>query len=244
MERLVRVRSAQIIGRSHLLANKNCQDALIKGSLEVHGKKIYYGVICDGCGSGINSEVGARLGAAYLGQQIESLLKSRTSLDKIPHILHKRILGFFKGMLGQIPFDSASSRNNFIGDNLLFTILGFIYTEDEVIIFAQGDGVLVVNDQVTVRDENNQPNYIAYDLVGRQSEFDVFKFAGALVSKLAISSDALVDEQDFVGELWENSHPFGLQRKVNVLSNEEHRFKDDLSVIVLEVTYDASDSGR
>lgn len=245
MERQIRVRTAQILGRSHLLSGRNSQDALKTGSLEVRGQKVFYGVICDGCSEGESSEVGAKLAATFLGRQIEILVKSNVPLSKIPPILHKRMLGFLKGLLGRISFDSQTSRVTFIESNLLFTILGFVYTDDETIVFAQGDGVLVVNGEVTVRDENNRPNYIGYGLVPSQpTAFDVYLFPGALISRLAISSDALGEELGFVNELWDNAHPLGLQRKVNILSRDEHRFRDDLSVIALEVTYDASDSGR
>lgn len=243
MERQIRVRAAQIIGRSHLLSGRNCQDALKTGSLEIRGQKMFYGVICDGCSSGESSEVGAKLAATFLGRQIEVLLKQRTPLNKIPPVLHKRMLGFLKGLLGKISFDSPSSRNDFISDNFLFTILGFIYTDDEAIIFVQGDGVWIVNDEVTIRDENNTPNYIAYSLLPfRPSEFEVNRFPGKLISRIAIASDALVEEKGFISELWGNTHPLGLQRKVNFLSREDHRFRDDLSLIALEVTYDAGNS--
>ncbi len=245
MEREIRLRSAQIIGRSHLLSGRNSQDALKTGSLEVRGQKVFYGVICDGCSEGESNEVGAKLASAFLGRQIEILLKQRIPLGKIPPVLHKRMFGFLKGLLGKISFDAPASRAVFIENNLLFTILGFIFTEDETIVFAQGDGVLVVNDEVTIRDENDRPNYIGYDLLKTSpTSFDVYRFPGALVARIAIASDALEEETDFVSELWGNTHAVGLQRKVNILSRQEHRFRDDLSVIALEVVYDASDSGR
>jgi hypothetical protein len=245
MDQNVRIRTAQIIGRSHLLSGKNRQDALKAGSVEVAGETVFYGVVCDGCSEGRESEVGANLAASFLARQIEMLAKSRIPAVKIPQILHKRTIGFLKGILGKITFDSAQARVNYIKDNLLFTILAFIYTKKETVVFAQGDGTFIVDDQVTTRDENDMPSYIGYALVDRkfllhgasalQENFDVYLFPGPSFSRLAITSDALNEEPDFLNELWGYTHPIGLQRRVNVWSLQDHKFQDDLSIITLEV---------
>ncbi|KKQ91914.1 MAG: hypothetical protein UU16_C0015G0010 [Candidatus Woesebacteria bacterium GW2011_GWA2_40_7] len=244
MESNIRVRSAQAIGRSHLLGGKNRQDALKTGMVEVDGEKIVYGVICDGCSEGETSEVGANLATSFIGRQIEILVKSHISLDRIPWILHKRTVGFLKDILGKISFDSPNARVLYIKNNLLFTILGFIYTERETLIFAQGDGDTVVNDELTIRDENNIPRYIGYSLVERkflssnaspvQTDFDVFYLNGESFNRLAIASDALSEEPSFLVDLWGHINPIGLQRRVNVWSLVNHKFQDDLSIITLE----------
>ncbi len=240
----VRVRTAQITGRGHILYGKNRQDALKIGEAEVDGKKIYYGIVCDGCSEGLNSEVGANLAASYLGRQIEILIKSKVPLTKIPWILHKRMLGFLRDILGRISFDSPLSRVSYIKDNLLFTILGFVYTDTETIIFVQGDGAFVIDDTLTIRDESNMPHYIGYGLVERKflspeastlpDNFDVYRLPEESFSRLALASDALSEEPGFVSELWGHVFPKGLQKRVNVWSLVDHKFQDDLSIISLE----------
>lgn len=235
---------AQIIGRSHLLAGKNSQDAIYVSTLEVDGKKVYFGIICDGCSEGENSEVGAKLAASFLGCQIEILVKSKVALSKIPPVLHKRLVVFMKKILGRISFDTPRARVNYIKDNLLFTVLGFICTENETIIFVQGDGVWVVNDEVTYRNENDMPMYIGYELVDRRylsssaSElpqcFDVINISTGDFNRFAIASDSLANELEMISAIWGNEKTFTLQKKVNVWSLVEHKFSDDLSIIVLE----------
>jgi hypothetical protein len=50
----------------------------------------------------------------------------------------------------------------------LFTMNGVIITEDDAIFFALGDGVVIINGEVTVLDPGpkNQPVYMAYQLTG------------------------------------------------------------------------------
>lgn len=240
------LRSGQIIGRGHLISGKNRQDAISSGDFETKsGKRVIYAVICDGCSQGKSSEMGASLAANFLGRQIEKLSKANISIDKIPAILHKRVLGFLKNLLGKISFGDEVARNNFILENMLFTVLGFILIESEIAIFAQGDGVFIVNDEITVRDEGNIPHYVAYNLMPKKyfgenenvvvTSFDTFRFDLLEIEKLAIASDALGEEIGFTKELWGYKNPSGLQRKMNVMS-DNHKFHDDLSVITLEKT--------
>jgi hypothetical protein len=136
------------------------------------------------------------------------------------------------------------SRVNYIKDNLLFTILGFVYSDDESVVFAQGDGSFIVNDELTTREENDMPRYISYSLVDRKylsasasalpESFDVYPIDVGNLYHLAIASDAISEEPEFLYELWGHTLPIGLQRRVNVWSLVNHKFQDDLSVITLE----------
>jgi len=248
----VYLRSAQIVGRSHILLGKNSQDALVKGSVEVNGKRVVYGVICDGCSEGKDSEVGAKLAAAFIGRRIEILVKSGVPLYRIPSVLRTRTIGFLGNILASVSFDSSHSYVNFIKNYLLFTIIGFVYTDEETIVFALGDGVVVIDDEVTIRDEKNKPSYIGYHLVDRRylspeasvlpGKFDVVSFASSEFSRIAIASDGLAEEPLFVPELWGYTHEIGLQKKVNVWSDIHHKFRDDLSIITLEVVKGGDDA--
>lgn len=244
MDQNIQVRKAQIIGRAHLLAGRNRQDAMKSDTVKLDGSEVQYGIVCDGCSEGKDSEVGASLAVAFLGRQIEILTKSKVSPERIPWILHKRILDFLKEILGRISFDSPISRVDYIRNNLLFTILGFIHTDQVSVIFAQGDGVVVINDEVVVRDENNMPHYIGYGLVDRKylasyasplpADFDVYRIDAESFNRLVIASDALSEEPGFLAEIWGHKSPIGLQRRVNVWSLVNHKFQDDLSIITLE----------
>lgn len=240
----IRMRSAQIIGRSHLLMGRNSQDAFAKGKITLDKERILFGIVCDGCGEGKDSEVGAKLAATFIGLQIEELVKANVALTKIPEILHKRTIGFLKMILGGLSFELPQTRIEFIKNNLLFTIIGFIYSDNETLIFALGDGVIIVDDTVWIRDEQNRPNYIGYNLVSRENlipeasllpkGFDAVNLKSESFTRLAIATDALLEEPDFIPELWGYEKEIGLQKKVNVWSLVNHKFKDDLTIITLE----------
>lgn len=239
-----RTSTAQIIGRGHVLSGVNCQDTLNSGAVDINGSMVIYGVICDGCSEGKNSEVGAKLAVEYIGRQIEILVKSNVPLAKIPPILHKRIVNFMRDLLGMISFDSPESRVNYIKDNLLFTIIAFIKDDNQFMVFVQGDGVIVVDGDVQIRDENDSPMYIGYNLVERKylsSEasalpegFEIQFFDANRISRFAIASDSLGHEILIIPLIWDNKNRMSLQKKVNAWSWNDHRFSDDLALIVME----------
>ena len=111
-------------------------------------------------------------------------------------------------------------------------------------IFAQGDGVIIVNDEVVVRNENDAPMYIGYTLVDRKflsseakplpTAFDVSFIDSTAVTRFAIASDSLGNELLTIPLIWGNEKRSTLQRKVNAWSWNDHLFKDDLSLIVVE----------
>ena len=71
-----RIYSAKVLGREHLLTRKNCQDSFVFDFFTINDKEYVFGVICDGCSEGSNSETGATLLSNYLVSQIPVILKS------------------------------------------------------------------------------------------------------------------------------------------------------------------------
>lgn len=248
----IRVRHAQIIGRMHLFEGVNMQDAMYLDLIDNNGQPIVYGVICDGCsqdaeGHFLHSEVGANLGVEFLSGEMRRLLMLGFSLQKIPPILHRSAINFLQKQVAAMPFGrDPKQRIRFIVDKLLFTVIGFIYTQEQTLIFYQGDGVFVVNDDVTILDQNDRPTYLGYSAIDRiwlpaevsklPEHFETVVIPGESLVRFAIASDSLGKEKnpDFFGELWGHKMPIGLQRRVNVWSLNEHKFQDDLSIITLE----------
>ncbi|MFN7131809.1 MAG: protein phosphatase 2C domain-containing protein, partial [Myxococcales bacterium] len=62
MEATLQIAAGSVIGRLHANAGRNNQDAF---DVSV-GPEVAVAVVCDGCGSGARSEVGAVLGARLL----------------------------------------------------------------------------------------------------------------------------------------------------------------------------------
>ena len=243
MDRKFRLRSGTVVGRSHMLSGKNCQDALVFSQFEWLRGDFVVGVICDGCSEGKSSEIGAKMTSQFVLKEVTELLRLGCGKNLLPRLLFAKTLAFLEQIASGFGF-SPKERLKFIEDHLLFTVLTLIKTPDEVFVLAYGDGVVVINDEVDFRDQGDAPFYMGYHLMGTQLlksgktplpfGFDIYSTSTKRLKRLAIASDAWRDEGKIFSEVWGITHPNGLQRKMNVWSNREHRFTDDASIIVVE----------
>jgi hypothetical protein len=237
----LQVRAGQVIGRDHLLRQANCQDGYALLQTDQH----IVGIVCDGCGDGQYSEVGAKLAANYLAGQAVDLLGRGHDIQKIPDLLYRCMTSYLEDL---ICLTQPRDRLGFLRHHLLFTIVGVILSESGGVIFTAGDGIYAIDGSLRHIDQDNQPMYIAYRLVDPTilgglvvpNQFDV-EVIPADWQRVMIASDGL--EVDLVPQVWQLSHPRGLQRKLNLWSNQEHRLRDDTTVITVEkVSQDASDN--
>jgi len=150
-----------VVGREHLRVGKNNQDAYCWSVTEA----IAVAVVCDGCGSGVHSEVGAKLGARMTVEAIQNVLSNDLDLDKETtwQIIQQALLTQLQQVVEQLGGDRAQA----VQDYLLFTIVGAVMTSTLTTVFALGDGVIVINDQVIALGPfaNNAPPYLAYRLL-------------------------------------------------------------------------------
>jgi hypothetical protein len=234
----VRARAGQIIGRSHLNRQANCQDSYALAQTENY----VVGVVCDGCGEGQHSEVGSTLAAKYIVTQAIQLLEADYDLAEIPTMLYGRVVDYLEAL---VEVSSPVNRVQFVKHHLLFTIVGVILTESGGVLFSSGDGLIVVDNMVNAIDQRNKPAYIAYHLIQEhvisasviQHQFTTQPLTDW--QRIVIATDGF--EVDLLAELSDLQHPRSLQRKLNVWSNQGKRFQDDATIIVLEKgTGDAS----
>ncbi|CAG1015669.1 hypothetical protein ANRL4_05559 [Anaerolineae bacterium] len=229
----LRARAGRVIGRDHILRAANCQDAFAL----IERPEVLVGVVCDGCGEGAHSEVGATLGAAFISAQISRLIAEGVPVGDIPALLYPRVVDFLRAVL-----DSTQPANPvlFVRDHLLFTVIGAILSEQGGLIFAAGDGLIATDGHLIRRDEANQPSYIAYHLLDRAvlgggeplaDSFEVMAVPSDW-NRAAIASDGF--EPEVLPQMWHKSHPRGVQRLMNALSEREKRFRDDATLIVFE----------
>lgn len=226
------VRAGQIIGRDHLLRQTNCQDsyALIERDHYI------IGIVCDGCSEGERSEIGAALGAEYLSQRASQLLDEGTPTHALPECLYRDTLTFLENLCVLMP---DPQRRAFVQKYLLFTVVGVIITPEMTLLFTAGDGLIAVDNFKAMIDQGNEPTYLAYHLVKSHLPswyqlppgFECHTMAQNW-QRLAIGSDGF--ELELVSDLWGQAHPRALQRKLNYWSNQERRFKDDTTLIVIE----------
>jgi serine/threonine protein phosphatase PrpC len=156
------------IGSSHTI----CEDYAMSGSIIKGSKSFYYGIVCDGCSSSKDVDVGARLLAYAAKQYIQSLhgdiLNNYIDSD-CPCMLALNILHNLKiidtellshngldATLVLLLSDGLKARVYFFGDG------GLVYTEDGI------------KKHIELSYDNNAPYYLSYELeenLARKSEY-------------------------------------------------------------------------
>jgi hypothetical protein len=235
------IRAGSVIGSEHVFRQANCQDKYRYLEIEADGQSYLIGVVCDGCSSGRHSEIGAALLAEFLVHEAARQLKVGQPVEQIPTELYRQTLSFLQNLsrlvLGQAPTDLEKS--GFVGAYLLATVLGFIIGPEKTVIFTAGDGLLIINDQLTVLDESNAPTYPAYGLldphqlddgIPTRTDFDLQILDTAQLARLAIWTDGF--NPALSGLIWQLGGPCSLQRQLNVWSNQK-LFSDDTTGITV-----------
>ncbi|MFZ5446101.1 MAG: protein phosphatase 2C domain-containing protein [Myxococcota bacterium] len=216
--------SATHVGRDHQRVGRNNQDGVFATPSVV--------VVTDGCSSQPQSEVGAQLGARFLGQWL-----GRQSLSaELPARAVDALCGFVYQAARSL---EAEQLEEVLERYFLFTFLAAVKQGDRAILFGLGDGGFVVDDEVVRLDAgaDNAPPYAAYRLtaIGARPEPQLHFFGTA--SRLAVMTDGLNPlEPPRLRALVETSglsrNPLTLQRRLNVLAESE-RFADDATLAVL-----------
>lgn len=146
-----------MIGRDHRLIPKNNQDSWGVWQSE----ELTVAIVADGCGSGLYSEVGAKLGCSILGSYLYKECSD-------PRMINWRQAQ--QALLSQLDITARVLGGDYrrvVQDYFLFTLVGVVIGRSDAVFFAQGDGLLVVNDDLWPLEplEGNQPAYIGYNLV-------------------------------------------------------------------------------
>jgi hypothetical protein len=148
-------------GRDHHRLHRDGQDgAAITASALGLGL-----AVTDGCGSARQSEVGARLGAAWLAENAPAHLASSPTADEGALAIERGLVAFLGAVAAGIS-DDPRRREALILDLLLFSFVCGVVTDERVVVVGRGDG-LVVHDGVAHVLEpgpGNAPSYVAYEL--------------------------------------------------------------------------------
>ncbi len=244
------------IGHSHIFKRTNCQDAFGLASWKTSA----WGVVCDGCGSGRHSEVGANLLCQAACREISRLVQKNYPPNKIPDILFQSLIRLID--LNQHftapAYEEIGETARYIEDYWLATIFGFIFNKNELVIFNAGDGVFVLGDEIREIDQNNSPKYLGYaclrqpQLVGVGEEFIPREFDVRLPgNKFAQTNQIMVATDGFStineskwnqaaphdlslhGSQWGTKGKTGFQRWMNAQSIKGH-FEDDCAIVIAE----------
>jgi hypothetical protein len=191
-----------VTGRSHLRVGKNNQDAYYGVCLE----NCSIAVVCDGCGSGNCSEVGAKIGAKLVVSAIAKICQdypspSEEMWEKVRQYVLKKLQDLALAMDSNGTLFKTIIRHYF-----LFTIVGVLITKTGVTIFSIGDGVIIINGKIKQLGPfaKNAPPYLAYSLFGNQNidpKFDDAQWQFQIqkqspinqVTSILIGTDGVID---------------------------------------------------
>lgn len=193
------IAGGSVTGRAHVAAGRNNQDAFCWAS-DADG---LVAVVCDGCGGGPRSEVGAQIGSRLVVQAAGRLLRSGLDTPELLGQVRQDVLASLGRLAREMSVDAASFSRT-VADHFLFTIVGVLVTSRGATTFSLGDGLLVINGERTQLGPfpNNEPPYLGYALLpgglGRgaseQLSFKVNRsMAASEVQWLALGTDGAIE---------------------------------------------------
>lgn len=232
---LFAVAAGSVVGRAHRLVERDGQD----GWATVATSGVTAAIVTDGCSSGRVSEIGARVGAAWLAASIERRFGERGIDPKEAMAEACAELVERLGLLARSMNAEGDITPAVVGEALLFGFLAAVVTKEHAIVFGIGDGTVLVNDEVEAIDPgpDNAPPYAAYALLGK-SVAPRIHFLGRAsdVRVLAVATDGVVPAAACVRELAATKkldvNPSLLRKRLLVMAGE-HRFADDATVGVV-----------
>ncbi len=242
--------SGSVTGRDHRRAERDGQD----GYAVVGTDDVVAAIVTDGCSSGRASEIGARVGAAWLA----ALVARRFARIDAPDALDEAALvraatDVTRELLDRLEvlarsFDPAGEVGSAcVGDALLFGFLAAVVTPHGAIVFGVGDGIVAVGARLTSIDPGpeNAPPYLAYGLLGQRALLaPCIHFVGSTtaVEILAVATDgaaplvAATDPDASLTALVRDprlaKNPSLLRKRLVVLS-DRGTFSDDATIAVV-----------
>lgn len=145
-------------GRDHRRMLRDGQDGLAAREGE-HGLGL---AVTDGCGSASHSEVGARLGAAWLAARAPAVLEEHPST--FAEELSNGLSRFLETVVREL--EGTRDRVTIVGEMFLFSFVCAVVTSERVIVVGRGDGLVEHNATRTclTAGDDNAPDYLGYEL--------------------------------------------------------------------------------
>lgn len=183
------IAGGRVVGAEHRRTDRACQDAVHW----VHTDQALIAAVCDGCGSGRHSEVGAALGVRLWTQAVAEIVRQCPEPRRTRELDAASAAGVVSepdcdswtwsdvwrmtrervcATLAQLVMAMGQPFGDTVADYFLFTVVSAAITPNTTAIHAIGDGVVSLNDRVDVIGPfpGNQPPYLAYDLLSRDGE--------------------------------------------------------------------------
>ncbi len=240
--------AGSVRGYEHSRLGRNNQDACAFAV----GEERILALVCDGCGSGRNSEVGAQVGARLLLAALRRRAEERPQerFERTLERARKEVLRRLAWLARRL----GGPRTAAVRDYLLFTVVGVAIDPNETVVFALGDGLAAVNGElVRLQFSENKPPYLGYGLIPRalsdpalgcQGFSLIARRATADVDSLLIATDGLGDlPGEELAAFWDDDlvlkNPQAIQRRLvrlNLSSSRRKRIPrlaDDTTVVVV-----------
>lgn len=154
------VAGGTVTGTDHLAVGKANQDAY---AFAAEGPNLV-AVVCDGCGSGARSEVGAALGARLVTTQLLGELRRGSALDAPGtwERTRREVLAPLAALVS-----AMGGAPEVVSTFLLFTVVGLAIAGDTACVFSAGDGLIALGDEVLRLGPfpRNEPPYLGYGLL-------------------------------------------------------------------------------
>lgn len=259
------LRGGSIQGSKHIQWGINNQDDFLVQTFAVPalGKIFTVGLVSDGSTNLpalSRTEVGSRLLILFAFTRIQELLCSGAELEDIPLPLYRATAEFIRDLANKImppdvvwnyPFPNdmmpARHRNRltwtaakrFRIDYLSATLLGFISDGERAITFTAGDGIVIVDNQIHVIDQNDMPEYPAASINAPGKGFVVQVYSMADVQRLAVCTDGpkrLLENKMFLDAIFTHQPEsfMGLQTLLRLKYMEAPELmEDDCTIVAL-----------
>jgi hypothetical protein len=162
-----------------------------------------YGAVFDGCSSGTD----AHFSSSLLGKCLKKVLVFNTSPQLGDGSLRQHTYNVLHQVFSNLLFVISTLKLSW--EELLSTFLLVVYSKekDEAIIIIMGDGVVAINSEIFIIDQNNAPDYPIYFL--NQLQADDFSswiekiatiYHASNPQNIAISTDGILSFRAFAEE--------------------------------------------
>jgi hypothetical protein len=210
----ISIAGGSVVGRAHRRAGRGSQDAFAFG----HAGPVAIAVVCDGCGGGARSEVGAAIGARVWTAAIAAQVETGAGVDLDG--ARDAVLAHLRDLATAMGGGAAVVR-----EHLLFTSVIAVWTPDRVEVRAIGDGVIAIDGEVTTVGPfaDNEPPYLAYGLLGATPPWSraIVRDHARSVLIATDGAAALGDLAPFTDDARWFAHPDALRRRLAVINREE-----------------------
>ncbi|AUX41280.1 hypothetical protein SOCE26_026900 [Sorangium cellulosum] len=182
-------------GTDHLATGRPNQDAY---TFRAEGRCLV-AVVCDGCGSGARSEVGAALGARLVTEQVLGALRRGGDIES-PETWEEARRGAL-APLRAVAAGMGGSLAEVVSTYFLFTVVGLAVSGDTACVFSIGDGLIALGEELLRLGPfpRNEPPYLGYGLLdrppgGEAPRFTVHRaFPSSALRTALLGTDGAVD---------------------------------------------------